>query len=162
MSGPHDARAIANEFLRLANRNAIHLTPMQIIKLVYIANGWSLALLNRPLIKDPIQAWQYGPVIPSLYNAFNRWGSGPIIDPAVDETSGLEYTAKLDDEERRLIVSVFTSYGHLHAFQLSNKMHEDGTPWTKIFTTRGAYSVIPPEMIRQHFLELTKQNDGRL
>lgn len=34
----HDSRIIANRFLELAERNGDTLTPMQVLKLVYIAH----------------------------------------------------------------------------------------------------------------------------
>ena len=55
----HDSRTIANEFLRLAAERHTGLTSTQVLKLVYIAHGWSLALLGKPLIGDEIQAWQF-------------------------------------------------------------------------------------------------------
>ena len=45
------------------------LTPLQVIKLAYIAHGFTLALLGRSLVPEPIEAWRYGPVIPSIYTA---------------------------------------------------------------------------------------------
>lgn len=157
MAGPYDSRAVANAILHYANETGKKLTPMQLIKLVYVANGWSLALLSRPLISEQIQAWQYGPVIPNVYRAFNRYGSAPITDYAVDGLSSLEYTAELEEDEKRLIKAVVNSYGHMHAFQLSNKMHEPGTPWTKTYNESGPYSIISPNLIKEHFLELKSQ-----
>ena len=60
----YDSRTVANEFLKLADKDNDTLTPMQLLKLVFIAHGWCLGLLGRHLIKDSIEAWQYGPVIP--------------------------------------------------------------------------------------------------
>jgi uncharacterized phage-associated protein len=42
-----NARAVANEFIRLAAEDGRTLTPLQIIKLVYIAHGW----MHRRLVK---------------------------------------------------------------------------------------------------------------
>ena len=53
---PHDSRAVANYFLTKAKDAGKQLTPMQIIKLVYFAHGWSLGLLRSPLIDDQIEA----------------------------------------------------------------------------------------------------------
>lgn len=157
MAGPYDSRAVANSILHYANDTGKKLTPMQLIKLVYVANGWSLALLNHALINEQIQAWQYGPVIPNVYRAFNRFGSAPVTEYAYDNATKLEYVAALEDDERRLIHAVVDSYGSMHAFQLSNKMHEPGTPWTKTFNASGPYSVISPDLIKEHFLELKDQ-----
>jgi uncharacterized phage-associated protein len=162
MASPYDSRAVANAILHYANSTGKTLTPMQIIKLVYVANGWSLALLDRPLIEEQIQAWQYGPVIPNVYRAFNRFGSAPITQAAINAATGFEYTADFDPEDMRLIKAVVDSYGHMHAFQLSNKMHEPGTPWTETFKTTGAYSVIPQDVIRKHFLTLKDRRNARV
>jgi uncharacterized phage-associated protein len=154
MAGPYDACAVANAILHYANDAGKKLTPMQLIKLVYLANAWSLALLNRPLINEDVQAWQYGPVIPTVYRAFNRFGSATITDFARHMFTGTELQADLDADEAKVVHAVVNSYGNMHAFQLSAKMHEPGTPWTKTYNEKGPYSVIPTSLIKEHFIEL--------
>ncbi len=59
----HDARAVANEFIKLAKKHGKKpLTHMQLQKLVYIAHGWSFALGEEeaPLIADTVEAWDWG------------------------------------------------------------------------------------------------------
>src|SRR5215510_7158653 len=75
---PYDSKAAANWFLDLGQP----LTPMKLQKLVYFAHGWSLALTGVPLIKDAVEAWRYGPVIPALYHEFKHNGARPITDRA--------------------------------------------------------------------------------
>lgn len=156
---PHDARAVANEILRRANKLGINLTIMQLIKLVYLANGWSLALLGRPLVKQSAQAWQYGPVYPHVYKTFNRFGATPITDVARDKRTGIEFAEHFDEDESALIDAVVNAYGRMHAFQLSNIMHRAGTPWSVTFEESGPYSEIPENRIKEHFLELKKQRN---
>jgi uncharacterized phage-associated protein len=157
MSGPYDSRAVANAILHYADETGKRLTPMQLIKLVYLANAWSLALLGHKLINEDVQAWQYGPVIPTVYRAFNRFGSAPVTGFARDPFTDLEYTADLDKDELKVVRAVVDSYGHMHAFQLSAKMHEADTPWSKTYNEKGPYSVISPALIKEHFLELKSQ-----
>jgi len=82
---PYPALAIANEFIKVARERNKQLTPMELLKLVYFAHGWYLALSGVPLINEPVQAWRFGPVIPSIYHAFKRYGSGPIIALATSD-----------------------------------------------------------------------------
>ena len=46
----------------MAKEQGRDITVMQLLKLIYIANGWSWALLGKQLVRDPVEAWQYGPV----------------------------------------------------------------------------------------------------
>jgi uncharacterized phage-associated protein len=149
---PHDPRALANAILAKAATRGLSLTLMQILKLVYLSHGWSLAMLNRPLSKVPAQAWQYGPVHPQVYSAFKQFGSGPITGPARSRQTGEVYAEELAQDESELIDAVLDTYGHFHAFQLSNMMHKPGTPWAHIFAGgSGAYNDIPDELIKNHY-----------
>ena len=148
---PFDARAVANAILAKATARGQSLTLMQLIKLVYLAHGWSLSILNRPLVKSEVQAWQYGPVYPEVYSAFKRFGSGAITLPAVSKSTGATYEASLDKDDEELLDAVLDAYGELHAFQLSNMLHRPGTPWTKVFYESGPYSVIPNPLIKEHY-----------
>jgi uncharacterized phage-associated protein len=149
-------RAVANSILDAAQRKGLRLTLMQLIKLVYLAHGWALALLGRPLIKHSVQAWQYGPVIPNVYKSFSGFGSSPISARAVDKQTGTIYATTLDEDEQEIIDSVVDSYGRMHAFQLSEMMHKPGTPWSVTFEASGAYSEVPQSLIKHHFEELAR------
>jgi uncharacterized phage-associated protein len=151
----HDARAVANEILSYGRSTAKQFTVMQIIKLVYLAQGWSLALLDRPIVRQTVQAWQYGPVYPHIYKALSGCGSAPVKGLIVDRSTGLPYIDEFSGEELQLIHDVVDGYGDMHAFQLSNLMHQPGTPWTEIFEGVGPYSDIPNELIQRHFKTLS-------
>lgn len=150
----HDPRAIANKIYAMMRAEGRSVTLMQIIKLVYLADGWSLALRGQPMAKHSPQAWQYGPVFPTVYKAFKRFGSQPISEPAVDPRSGVEVSEEFSDDEVALLKQVVESYGALHAFRLSEIMHKPGTPWTETFNKSGPYAEIPLELIAKHFAEL--------
>ena len=48
---------VANEFISLAKKDGYYFTPMQLLKLVYIAHGWMFGFFNEPLIDDDIEAF---------------------------------------------------------------------------------------------------------
>ncbi len=51
---PYDSRQIANWFIRRAPDDGQSMSIMHVLKLVYMAHGWTLATLDRPLIMDRI------------------------------------------------------------------------------------------------------------
>ena len=75
------ALAIANYFIELAHKDNIDIRPLKLMKLVYIAHGYILALLDKPTDGaklEKVEAWQYGPVFPSVYYSFKQYGGNPI------------------------------------------------------------------------------------
>ena len=145
----YTAITIADEILKIAKRNDTALTPMQLVKLVYIAHGFALAILNRDLFKDRIEAWKYGPVIPELYHATKQYGRNPIPASKIKD----EEPSVVDKETRALLEDVFAKYGHLSAFALSNLTHRPGSPWDLVYRDGYMNIEIPDDIIRQHYRE---------
>jgi uncharacterized phage-associated protein len=151
--GAHDPRAIANRILDIRSETGEPLTLMQLIKLVYMADGWSLALLNKPLSKETPQAWQYGPVFRSVYSAFAGIGAKPVSGRAYIRGSQVPVAEEFTADEDKIIRMVVSSYGKLSAYTLSNLTHQPGTPWSTAFE-KGSYTDISTEEMRAHFESL--------
>lgn len=141
------ASRVADYFLHLAARDRKTLSPMQILKLVYIAHGWMLGLYSRPLVNQEIEAWQYGPVIPSLYHRFKKYGSNPI-DECGDKPAGF------DADEQKTLEQVWSGYGNRSGVSLSSLTHESGTPWDITVKRYGMGSVISNDLIEDHYRRL--------
>ena len=155
---PYEAKAVANYFLDLVGTSAT-LNPMKIQKLVYFAHGWHLAIHDgNSLIDESVQAWTYGPVIPSLYHEFKKYGSRPITSPALSmEVSGTKIQfvkpSVGDEQTMDLLGSIWDVYGSMSAIELSNLTHEPGSPWHQIYTTSPHQKglIIPNELIKAYF-----------
>ena len=123
------ALEIANFYIQLLNSlpdNSID--NLKLNKILYFAQGWSLVRLNRPIFSDKIVAWDYGPVIPSVYHTFKCCGGSPIEAPTdrFDEN-------KLTLEELELLIDVYSNYGRYTGWALKDMTHERGTPWDKVY-----------------------------
>lgn len=141
------AITIADEILKAAKKQSISLTPMQLMKLVYIAHGWSLVVMNRDLFTDRIEAWKYGPVIPNLYQATKRFGRNAIPMNLIDETEN----PNIDPSVRSFLEDVVRKYGHLSGIQLSNLTHLSGTPWHEVYEPNVMGKEISDDRIRHHY-----------
>lgn len=142
----HDSNKIANEFLRLAKQDGRALTPMQLLKLVFIAHGWMLGLYGRPLICDTVQAWKYGPVIPDLYRSIRHFRNNPVTG-VLATTDGTD----LDEFETDLINQVFENYGQYTGIQLSMLTHQAGSPWHMVYKPNQADTVISNDLIKLYY-----------
>ena len=47
-------------------------------KLSFFAHGYYLASSGVPLIEGSFQAWPFGPVNPTIYEAFKHYGAAPM------------------------------------------------------------------------------------
>lgn len=151
-SSSHNALEVANAFLRLAKRENKPLTNMQLQKLVYIAHGFYLALLNDPLFDDEIEAWDFGPVIPNLYHKLKKYGAGEVTD-----VLPVENEIESNSPESKIIDTVWDSYKEYSAEELSAMTHNNATPWNQVWKKGERHSIIPDAIIRSHYERLVKE-----
>ncbi len=156
-------QAVANFFLENAKKENRQLTPMQLNKLVYIAHGWVLALMDQPLIDEQIEAWQHGPVIPSLYHEFKHYGGASIDEPAYDyDPFSNQKTVPIikrsvDPKLTEILEKVWKVYRSLSGTQLRNITHQKNSPWTQVYNASGWHIKIDDATIKAHYVELLKE-----
>lgn len=153
----YNAITVANAFIKLANNENRPITNMKLQKLVYIAEGYSLAMLDESLITNNIHAFQWGPVIPKLYESVkqyeNRAINNFIDEPFNDEPISLN---DKNNSEVAIIQGVWAQYGNLTAAQLSTITHKPNTPWSVTWEKK-PYSVIPRNLIKEHYKEIIEK-----
>jgi len=161
----YTAAAVANYILDRAERDGRPITPLKLIKLVFIAYGWALAALDRKLFDESIEAWRYGPVIPSLYHEFKHYGRRPIDGRALDLDLGSlevrEPELPRDDEDARLVIDkVWAAYGRVKAEALVRLTHRQESPWAKAYG-EGENAEIDDTAIKDYYRrELEELLDG--
>lgn len=69
---------IAKYIICYANENDVNVTNLKLQKLLYYAQAWYLVNFGKPLFDEKIEAWQFGPVVPVVYNEFKSFGKNPI------------------------------------------------------------------------------------
>lgn len=148
----YDVLSVADAILRIAKAKGKQLTPMQLVKLTYIAHGWSLALRDVDLFKNRIEAWKYGPVIPDLYQATKQYGRNPM--PL--ELIGGDDDFPVGVEDKKFLEEIFEAYGHLDGIKLSYLTHQAGTPWTKVYAP-SLNAEISDALIAEHYKGLLSE-----
>lgn len=154
----YNAKAIANTILDLADEKKMPLTPLKLLKLVYFAHGWHLALVGTPLLTERVEAWKFGPVAPSVYHAFKEYGMNSISGRAqVIEFEGrkMTYTEPRTPALAQFLGRILDVYGKLSGPQLSNLTHLPKSPWYVVWENLGGKerkgTDIPDELIRDYF-----------
>lgn len=163
---PLPAKAVANYFLDRAKRDRIPMTQMKIQKLVYIAHGWHLAMLDRPLIREKIEVWRWGPVIPDLYHDLKEFGNQPVtrksVEIVIDGTAvnlrapKISFADRDTDTTKILLDRVWKVYRGYTAAQLSAMTHRKGTPWQDMARNLKIY--IPNKLIQKYYKNRINKN----
>lgn len=154
----YPVKAIANYFIKKAKENNENLTPMKLIKLCYIAHGTCLAYFGQPLFEDRIEAWKYGPVIPTLYREFKKYGNSHIDEYYVPvEDSKISLPEEEDIDTKFILDAAWNKFGSWSGEELSSWTHQLDSAWSKTYKKYSYSSAIIPEyLIKEEFSNYIK------
>lgn len=147
---------VANTMLNIANDRNISINLQKLQRLMYFAQGWSLALFDSPLIKEHVEAWELGPIFPTVYHEFKYLGNDPINSVAVRwdarDKKSVPYEPVLDQNVLFFLNDLFNKYGNFTSIELSKMATVRGGPWES-FRTPNMYrnTNIPEKMIVSFF-----------
>jgi uncharacterized phage-associated protein len=130
---PLDPRAIANLMLDEGQRHGRGITNLALQKLLYFAHALFLIERKRPLVSGYFEAWEYGPVHPTVYQAFKSARDKPIAFRATQRDIVSGATNPLpppsDPEVLSHVMRIISQYGSMSPSQLVNISHAKGAPW---------------------------------
>jgi uncharacterized phage-associated protein len=110
----YPAIEVAHWILSEAARRGISLSPMQLQKDLYYAQGYSLGMSGEKLFDESIMAWEHGPVVPEVYRYFKDYGG--------DKISHIKETT-IPDEVSGIIDVIVSEKGQMSAAALRNATH---------------------------------------
>lgn len=119
------------------------ISNLKLQKLLYYIQGYFIAVFDKQLFDNDIEAWQYGPVVREMYNHFKDNGASSI---KIDKNAPI---AKLNNDEESLFNEVLNEYGQYSAIKLMNMTHEE-LPWVKTFN-ENPQGVISVELMKEYF-----------
>lgn len=173
----YSAKAVANEFLRLADDENRTLTQMQISKLVYFAHGWSLGIGAGLLVNEEPKASEYSIVFLSLIESFRNYGSAPIQDyawniqlgkkkrwPRRGHHTNIVYPKVNDEDAQKIIKKVWDTYKNMSPELLfAYADYPDGPRQQIIEQNPGIkYPGIPVSVVKPYFEKLAANGKKRL
>ncbi|HEX3667168.1 MAG TPA: type II toxin-antitoxin system antitoxin SocA domain-containing protein [Rhizomicrobium sp.] len=158
----YSAGHIANFMLDKGDKEQRAISPMKLLKLVYMAYGWSLAVLDEKLFDETIYAWAHGPVVRSVYDEFKHFGKAPIDCFSTDfNLETFEITIPRvpasDTEVNVVLGKVWGVYKHFDAWALRGITHEAGSPWQSVYRPDARNIPIPDNLIKPYFKSKVRQ-----
>ena len=146
---------IANFFLAKKNHD---IDNLKLNKLVYISYGWVYALVDREIFHEPIQAWRFGPVIPSIYHEFKYFGHRIIdrLSQIVDDWFEDELIQPMIDESDEQLINILEQIDEkyrkkFNSTRLVGITHAKGTPWKETYKNNSYNTEIPKDKIKRYY-----------
>lgn len=132
---------VARYLIKISNdEDEGSISNLKLQKLMYYAQGLSLALFDRPLFDGNIEAWTHGPVHVETYHRYKGYRSQPLPSEDFDLQA-------INDQEKELLDEVFDVFGQFSAWKLRDMTHEE-QPWLECEETA---SVIPHDTLKAYF-----------
>ena len=103
--------------------------PMKLQKLLFFAQGWSLAWRGEPMFNENIEAWEFGPVVEGLYQTYKDYRYHDIDQARAGDP------AALSPDESETLSAVLDRYGEMSGPALSQLTHENSA-WDHAYSSR--------------------------
>ena len=138
---------IANYFIELSQKNMIDegvpegITHLKLQKILYFSQAAFLALYDKKLFNDPIEAWKFGPVIRAVYEKYKEYGNQPL--EIKDEIKGVNV------ELKEFLDGIWELFGKYSAAELIDISHRH-TPWKEAYE-KGENTEIMPEVLKDYY-----------
>ena len=124
------------------------LTHLKLQKLVYYAQGATLAILDgRTLFDEAIHAWLHGPVCSALYD---QLAGMPTLDLPTGELRQALTRFDHDARARSTLTDEWAAFGDHEGWQLE-MMTKQEAPWLEAIQHSGLGAVITPEAMHAYF-----------
>lgn len=153
----YTANQIACFYINFANKQFVDegvpegITNLKLQKILYFAQSASLALYERPLFEEEIEAWKFGPVVPTIYQEYKKFGNAPLkLDECKDD--------EIDADTTTLLENIWTIFGKFSAAELVNITHNH-SPWKDAFYSNKANIVIDKAILSHYYRKYFSSED---
>ncbi len=140
----YDVLTIANYIIELCNKKGYSISNLKLQKMLYFTQALFLVNKNEACFREEIEAWDYGPVVPSVYRRFKTYGSSTI--PYLGE----DVSNKISNSDRTLIEKVVDFFSKYTASALVELTHRQA-PWKKAYIPHFG-NVISKSSIQEYFM----------
>ncbi len=124
------------------------ISNLKLQKLLYFCQAFSLAKLDRPMFKEELSAWKYGPVVSEVYEKYKEHENNPLPEPELQEGA-----TNLSDEDKVVVREVLEIFGGYSAIRLMETTHSH-KPWKDLEkrVEKGERDiVIPQEAMKKYY-----------
>lgn len=141
----YNAQLIAGYIISYSRKKGYLISNLKLQKLLYFVQAEFLVNTGKTCFPERIEAWAFGPVIPEVYDRYQRYGSTDLPDTACD------LRGNIDPKDKAIIESMVDRLADYTSAQLTDiPQHQD--QWIKVYLPE-CRKMISKENIREFFAE---------
>lgn len=139
--------SIARYIIQRCNSQNRTISNLKLQKILYFVQAEFLVAKKQPCFGAEIEAWDFGPVVPEVYQEYKVFGSANI--PVI---GSVESPVILANEDRSLVDGIVDECSKYSATALVDITHNQ-TPWIDAYNAPGYNNIISTESIYKYFAE---------
>lgn len=140
--GVYKAIDIAQFVIEKYEESGVKITNLGLQKILFFIQWYFLKYHNKSCFEDKIEAWQYGPVVPSVYKECRSFGVNQFLISVFNVGNSRNIT-KNDRSEIEKVLEILKKYS---AWDLVEMTHKEGGSWSKV---NKYYEEIPIDLIKK-------------
>lgn len=140
----YSAYDVAHYIIQKFNEMNKAISNLKLQKVLYFIQAEFLVDINKPCFFEEIEAWDFGPVVPTVYRKYKIYGSANI------PFNSYEKKIFFLENDRKRIDEMIEQCSNFSASALVEITHRQ-SPWIESYK-KGRNSVITRESIRSFFM----------
>lgn len=155
----YDVCDVCRYVINYSNKKEYSISNLKLQKLLYFIQAVFIIDKSKQCFNDPIEAWDFGPVVPKAYREFKMYGCAdipPITSYFVFDEDDIWNTRRVEFDESIIkrkdrkainkVVDMFSEYTATDLVQLTiNQL-----PWKNVYEP-GMNNVITPDMLKKYY-----------
>lgn len=139
---PYGVVDIAHYVVDKCYRDGRPVSNLHLQKMLYFLQLLFVEVFGIPLFPEEFEAWPYGPVMPSVYGEFSRFGGAPI------EVTFRGISDFIQQEHKGFIDVAIDVLRGKSPWDLVRVSHSDNSPWDIIYNQHHRYKgTIPNDLV---------------
>lgn len=139
----YDVQLIARYVINRCAQKERPISNLKLQKILYFIQAEFLVGMGKACFDDDIEAWTYGPVVPSVYFEYKIFGSTNIPDQGDD---GFESISRQDKDCLNAIIDAAAKYSASSLVEITHRQ----SPWKNAY--RRNDKIIKQSEIKEYFV----------
>lgn len=138
----YKAMDLANYIVDKCSKDNVPITNLQLQRILYFVQKDFLKR-GSPAFSDYIEAWEFGPVVPTVYFCFCGFGAMPILFIPRDTVPNLS-------TDKNIIDNIVENKRSLTPWEIAKETSKITGAWSKVYDNgKGSQHIIPVDLIKK-------------